>query len=224
MLAALDNRDKITGLILAGGEGRRMGGADKGLLDFHGRPLVAHVIERLVPQVDTLLISANRNLDEYLDFGYPVVTDASADRLGPLAGIAAGLQACETPWLLVCPCDCPALPTDLVARLIAGALAAQATLAARVSIAIGGVDLAATYAYGRQSLPAITSITGTFPAALQLCRRELLPALTAYLATGERRVAGWCRAQGAVEVAFADASAFNNLNTPADLAALPPER
>ena len=176
-----------------------MGGADKGLLDFHGRPLVAHVIERLVPQVDTLLISANRNLDEYLDFGYPVVTDASADRLGPLAGIAAGLQACETPWLLVCPCDCPALPVDLVARLLAGALAARATLAV------------------------VRTPAGLQP-AIQLCRRELLPALTAYLATGERRVAGWCRAQGAVEVAFADASAFNNLNTPADLAALPPER
>ena len=120
-------------------------------------------------------------------------------RLGPLAGIAAGLQACETPWLLVCPCDCPALPTDLVARLIAGALAAQATLAV------------------------VRTPAGLQP-ALQLCRRELLPALTVYLATGERRVAGWCRAQGAVEVAFADASAFNNLNTPADLAALPPER
>lgn len=169
-----------------------MGGADKGLLDFRGKPLVAHVIERLIPQVDTLLISANRNLDDYLDFGFPVVTDASIDRLGPLAGIAAGLQACETPWLLVCPCDCPALPVDLASRLLQGAIEANA------SLAVAGT------AEGLQP---------TF----QLCRRDRLPVLTDYLATGERKVRGWCLTQKAVEVFFKDAAAFRNLNTPGDL-------
>ncbi len=182
----------ITGLILAGGEGRRMGGADKGLIGYHDKPLIAHVIERLTPQVDSLLISANRNLDDYLDFGYPVVTDASAERLGPLAGIAAGLQACETTWLLVCPCDCPALPEDLANRLLHGASALNAPLAVA------------------------STVEGLQP-TFMLCRCDLLPALTAALDAGERRVADWCRAQGAVEVLFADAASFRNLNTPDDL-------
>ncbi len=180
----------ITGLILAGGEGRRVGGADKGLLDYRGKPLVAHVIDRLAPQVDALLISANRNLDDYLDFGYPVLTDASAERLGPLAGIAAGLRACETPWLVVCPCDCPHLPLDLVAQLMAG---------------IGDAPLAIA-----------TTPEGTQPTFI-LCRRGLLPALDVWLAAGERKVMGWCRAQGAIEVDFPDSAAFANFNTLQDI-------
>lgn len=184
----------VTGLILAGGEGRRVGGADKGLLDYQGKPLIAHVVEQLAPQVDTLLISANRNLDDYLDFGYPVVTDASAERLGPLAGIAAGLRACETPWLVACPCDCPHLPLDLVARLLDG---------------IGQARLAI----------AITS-EGTQP-TFMLCHLDRLPALDAWLAAGERKVMGWCRNQGAVEVGFPAADAFRNFNTSADLALRP---
>jgi molybdenum cofactor guanylyltransferase len=179
----------VTGLILAGGEGRRVGGADKGLLDYQGKPLVAHVIERLAPQVDTLLVSANRNLDDYLDFGYPVVTDASAERLGPLAGIAAGVRACETPWLVACPCDCPHLPLDLVARLLDG---------------VGSAPLAI----------AATS-AGTQP-TFMLCRRELLSEIEAWLAAGERKVMGWCRNQGAVEVHFPAVDAFRNLNDQAD--------
>lgn len=194
MLAALD---KVTGLILAGGEGRRMGGADKGLIAYRGKPLVAHVIERLAPQVDALQISANRNLEDYLDFGYPVVTDASSERLGPLAGIAAGLQACETPWLLVCPCDSPALPADLASRLLQGAIEAKASLA----VAITEKGMQPTF---------------------QLCRRDCLPALTDYLAMGERKVRGWCLAQKAVEVFFQDTAAFRNLNTADDLKFMQP--
>ena len=182
---------QVTGLILAGGEGRRVGGADKGLLDYRGKPLVAHAIERLAPQVDALLISANRNLEDYLDFGYPVVTDASAERLGPLAGIAAGLRAGTTPWLVVCPCDCPHLPVDLVARLLAG------------------ID---------QSRLAIAATNDGTQPTFMLCHRELLPALDAWLAAGERKVMAWCRNQGAVEVAFADKSAFRNMNTRGELA------
>jgi molybdopterin-guanine dinucleotide biosynthesis protein A len=189
----------VTGLILAGGAGKRMGGADKGLLDFQGRPLIAHVIERLTPQVDRLLISANRNLDAYRAFGHPVLTDLADEhfgRLGPLAGIQAGLLACETPWMIVCPCDCPQLPDDLVSRLLSAAETQGAALAV-----------------------AATS-TGMQP-AFQLCRRELLPALEKTLAAGERKVGAWCRAQGAVEVTFPDPDAFRNLNTPEELAFRP---
>ena len=172
-----------------------MGGADKGLIDYRGKPLVAHVIERLAPQVDALRISANRNLEDYLDFGYPVVTDESDERLGrlgPLAGLQAGLRACETPWLVACPCDCPKLPLDLVARLLAGATESNSKLAIA------------------------TTASGLQPTFL-LCRRELLPVLSAALRAGERRVRGWCHCQRAVEVPFPDGAAFRNLNTPAEL-------
>ena len=185
--------EPVTGLILAGGEGRRVGGADKGLLDYRGRPLVAHALERLAPQVDALRISANRNLEDYMDFGYPVVTDATHERLGPLAGIEAGLRACETPWLATCPCDCPELPLDLVARM----MAAAEERAAKLAVA--------------------TTAAGIQPTFL-LCRRELLPVLSAALKAGERRVRGWCQCQRAVEVLFPDAAAFANFNTPDALA------
>lgn len=180
----------VTGLILAGGEGRRMGGADKGLLPYRGRPLVAHVIERLAPQVDHLLLSANRNLDAYRAFGSPVLTDDTTDFLGPLAGLRAGLAACTTPWLVCCPCDCPALPADLVARL-------RAT--------VGAAPLA------------VAAVEGRMQPTFQLCRHELLPALDAFLAAGNRKVGGWCREMKAIEVAFQDANAFINMNNPVDL-------
>jgi len=172
-----------------------MGGADKGLLSFQGKPLVVQVVERLAPQVGGLLISANRNLEAYAAFGYPVLTDALSDYQGPLAGLAAGLAACPTHWLITCPCDCPALPVDLVLRLLAAAEAQGASLA-----------VAAT-ADGLQP---------TF----QLCRRELLPRLEAYLAAGGRKLGVWCRNEGAIEVAFPDPDAFANLNSPGDIAAL----
>jgi molybdopterin-guanine dinucleotide biosynthesis protein A len=185
----------ITGLVLAGGEGRRMGGADKGLLPLAGRPLVAHVLDRLAPQVDALLISANRNLDAYRTFGHPVLPDTLGEAQGPLAGLHAGLAACATPWLLTCPCDCPALPADLAARLLAAAEAEGASIA-------------------------VATAAGKTQPAFQLLRRELLPALEAHFAAGGRKLMAWCREQGAVEVAFPDPAAFRNLNTPEDLAAL----
>ena len=179
----------ITGLILAGGEGRRMGGADKGLIEFAGRPLIEHVIERLQPQVGTLLISANRNLDAYRRYGFPVLTDQLEQRLGPLAGIQAGLQACTTSWLLVCPCDSPRLPLDLAQRMM----------------------------FAQPIAMAVAATTAGLQPGFQLLHRDLLPALDDYLARGERRVSGWCRSQSAVEVRFDDASAFDNLNTPETL-------
>lgn len=183
----------ITGLVLAGGAGRRMGGIDKGLLDYGGRPLVARVIERLAPQVDGLLVSANRNLDVYRGFGHPVLTDAEEGFPGPLAGLRAGLAACPTPWLLACPCDCPALPCDLAHRLLAAATAQDRPIAV------------------------VTSPAGRQP-VFQLCHRSLLPALDSYLAAGNRRVGLWCSEQGALEVHFDATDAFRNLNHPADLA------
>ena len=112
----------ITGLILAGGAGRRMGGQDKGWVRYHGAPLIETVLERLRPQVSGILISANRTLERYAALGYPVLQDpainpATPDYQGPLAGILQGLAACHTPWLQIVPCDTPHFPTTLVATL-----------------------------------------------------------------------------------------------------------
>lgn len=179
-------------MILAGGAGRRMGGADKGLLPYLGRPLISYAIERLAPQVSHLLISANRNLETYRGFGYPVLADSLNDYQGPLVGLQAGLAACTTPWLLMCPCDCPALPHDLVENLLVAAETRGANLA-------------------------VAATAGQMQPTFQLCRRENLPALDAYLAGGGRKVADWCRTQSGLEVVFPDSGAFDNLNTPADL-------
>jgi len=111
---------EITGLVLAGGRGQRMGGVDKGLQPWQGRALVDHALARLVPQVSHVLISANRHLESYAMRGWPVLVDTADDFPGPLAGVLAGLRAASTPWLAVVPCDAPRLPADLVARLAAG--------------------------------------------------------------------------------------------------------
>lgn len=171
-----------------------MGGVDKGLVDFHGRPLVAHAIARLAPQVGALMISANRNLEAYRAFGHPVLSDGTQGFLGPLAGLRAGLAACATEWLALCPCDCPTLPRDLVARLHAAVLDSGRPLA-------------------------VACVAGLPQPTFQLCRRELLPVLDRFLAAGQRRVGQWCREQGAIEVAFPDANAFKNMNNPHDLLA-----
>lgn len=183
----------ITGLILAGGAGRRMGGVDKGLMASRGRPLIAHVIDRLAPQVGPLIISANRHLADYQAFGHPLVSDDEPDYPGPLAGLAAGLAACRTEWLICVPCDSPHLPLDLVSRLHEALDASSARLA-------------------------VARVAGQMQPTFQLCHRALLPALRDYLATGERRVGGWCRQQGAAEADFPDPAAFRNMNTPAELA------
>jgi molybdopterin-guanine dinucleotide biosynthesis protein A len=185
-------RESVTGLILAGGRGSRLGGADKGLIEWRGRPLVAHAVERLAPQVDSLLISANRNRERYQALGHPVVADRADDFGGPLAGVQAGLAVCETPLLVTVPCDAPNLPPDLVTRLLAA-------LADNAAVAVAATD------------------DGLQPTFL-LCRRALAPALDAWLAGGGHKVADWLRAMNAAVVAFADATAFANFNTPADLA------
>ena len=120
---------QITGLILAGGRGSRMGSIDKGLVPLAGQPMVKHVIARLQPQVQRLLINANQNLDTSAAFGTPVWPDAIPDFAGPLAGLQTGLMHCETPYLVTAPCDSPFLPTDLVQRLASALQAEDADLA-----------------------------------------------------------------------------------------------
>ena len=113
-------REDVTGIVLAGGMGRRMGGVDKGLVPLAGRPLVAHVLERLAPQAGAIIVNANQNRDRYAAYGHPVVADEVGGFAGPLAGLHAGMTAATTPYVVTVPCDSPFLPGDLVARLAAG--------------------------------------------------------------------------------------------------------
>lgn len=178
----------ITGLVLAGGMGRRMDSRDKGLVAFRGQPMVAHVIERLAPQVETLIINANRNLDQYGTFGYRVVSDEISGYAGPLAGLHAGLIACKTPWIVTAPCDSPFLPADLVSRLHAALEENIAELAVAKT--------------GNQAHPVFT-----------LCSTTLLPSLTTFLECGGRKIDAWYSAHLVVEVQFEDETAFANINT-----------
>ena len=188
--------EAITGLVLAGGLGRRMGGVDKGLQDFRGEAMVAHVVRRLAPQVDALIINANQNIERYAAFGHPVVADAIVGFAGPLAGLHAGLSACTTPLLVTSPCDSPFLPLDLVARL-------------RAALERDGADLA-------------VAITGDQPhPVFSLVRAQVLPGLTEFLEGGGRKVDLWYSALKVVEVPFDDnPDAFANINTLNELAPL----
>ncbi|MBK7794259.1 MAG: molybdenum cofactor guanylyltransferase [Betaproteobacteria bacterium] len=175
--------------------GRRMGGVDKGLVQLAGRPMVEHVLTRLRPQVDDVLINANQNLDRYAAFGVPVVADAIGGFAGPLAGLHAGMTAAHRDLVVTVPCDSPFLPDDLVARLLAGLVAGDAQLA-----------VARTF---DQPHPVFA-----------LVRRALLPHLTAFLEGGGRKIDAWYATLPAVEVAFDDeADAFRNINTSDELAA-----
>ncbi|PKO35520.1 MAG: molybdenum cofactor guanylyltransferase MobA [Betaproteobacteria bacterium HGW-Betaproteobacteria-7] len=185
--------DKITGVILAGGLGRRMGGIDKGLQELRGQPMVHWVVERLAPQVDELLINANQNGERYAAFGHRVVPDQIPDFAGPLAGLHAALSAAAHPLVATAPCDSPFLPADLVSRLHA-ALTAEAA------------DLAVARTFD-QAHPVFC-----------LCRRDVLPHLTDFLAAGGRKIDRWYSTLKIVEVAFDDeAEAFENINTRDDL-------
>lgn len=192
----------ITGILLAGGLGRRMGNKDKGLQPMGGKPMAQWVLERLAPQVDTLLINANQNLECYAELGAPfqapVVTDLIPDFAGPLAGLHAALSRINTPLAVTVPCDSPFLPLDLVSRLHQALETRQAELA-----------FARTF---DQPHPVFC-----------LCRQTLLPHLESYLNAGGRKIQQWHNSLKCVEVAFDDeAEAFRNINTPEELgAALP---
>jgi len=187
-------RADITGVILAGGQGRRMGGVDKGLQYLNGRPLVQWVLERLAPQVHTVLISANQNPERYAEFGCAVLPDTIPDFAGPLAGLQAALAHAATPLIATVPCDSPFLPADLVERLHAALQARHADLA-------------------------VPRTGDRAHRAFCLTRREMLPKLDAFLNSGERKVGLWHASLNVVEVAFDDqADAFSNINTAEELA------
>ena len=186
------NAQQITAVILAGGKGRRMGGQDKGQLLLKDRPLIEYVLEAIEPQVNTILINANRHLNEYARYGYAVVPDILEGFQGPLAGFASGMRTATTPYIVTLPCDGPFSSPDLVARLIAALQKQQADIA----VAHDGERLQPVYAL----LPV-----------------KLLPSLEQFLAAGERKIDRWYAQHKMVQADFTDATkTFININTPQD--------
>ncbi|WP_043113452.1 molybdenum cofactor guanylyltransferase MobA [Solimonas soli] len=182
-------------VVLAGGRGLRMGGADKGLAELDGKPLVAHLLDALRPQAAALLINANRHGERYAAFGVPVVADPWPDFRGPLAGIAAAFAAIEHDWLLAAPCDTPGLPADLAAQLMAAAQAGR-----------------------RDAAYAVVDGDPVYP--LCLLHRRLAAPLRTALEAGHYAVGRWLAAQGAVAVNIRGwCGTLMNLNTPERLAA-----
>ncbi|MEO5793658.1 MAG: molybdenum cofactor guanylyltransferase MobA [Rhodoferax sp.] len=199
---AVTPRHCITGIVLSGGQGSRMGGVDKGLQFFDGQPLALHALERLRPQVGLLGLSANRHLADYAAFGVPVWPDADAEFAGPLAGMLAGLTHCTTPFLTTVPCDAPRFPADLVARL-------WATLQEH------DADIAMASAPDEQGQLRSQPV-------FCLMRTTLRNSLAQFLAAGGRKVGIWTAQQRTARVPFNDGQAFFNANTLAELQSLKP--
>ena len=198
----------ITGLILAGGRGSRMGGVDKGLQNFNGIPLALHTLMRLGPQVETVMVNANRNLSAYESFGASVWPDASADFAGPLSGFLVGLERAETPYVLTVPCDTPRLPLDLAERLAAAMVRENADIA-----------MAAAPETDDQGQTQIR----TQP-VFCLMKIELSESLVKFTHAGGRKIDAWTAQHNTVVVAFDapgdDPLAFANVNTLNELQAL----
>lgn len=183
----------VTGVILAGGEARRMGGNDKGLITFRNKPLIAHVISNLAPQVEQLFINANRNIECYQEFGYPVISDSFSGFQGPLAGMLAGMRAANTDYILTVPCDSPAPSPQLRQRLLESLLRSGK----KIAVAFDGKHIQPVFA---------------------LIDCELAEDLEDYLMVGERKVDSWLTRHPMIEVDFSDQpDRFNNFNTPEDL-------
>jgi molybdopterin-guanine dinucleotide biosynthesis protein A len=186
---------RISGVILAGGKGRRMGSVDKGLQQFKGRRLIEWVIDRLQPQVVEILINSNKNKERYSEYGYRVISDLVPDYAGPLAGFHSALSTAANELVLTVPCDSPFMPEDLAERL------SPALAAASVDIAVART--------GTQVHPVFC-----------LLRRSLLPHLTRYLSQGGRKIDAWYADLNVVEVSFDDKpDAFANFNTLEELTA-----
>lgn len=182
----------LTAVILAGGQGRRMGGKDKGLLDFDGRLLIEILIEILQKQVPNIAINANRNQSRYESYGYPVIADKLEDFQGPLAGFASAMSALETDYILTLPCDSPQLADDFVERFIQ----AQDATGASICVAHDGDRLQPVYA---------------------LLDTGLLNSLTLFLRNGERKIDRWYAQYDFAQVDFSDRrTMFQNINTPED--------
>lgn len=178
-----------TGVVLAGGRATRWDGRDKGLVEVSGRPMISHVLNKLAPQVEHVIINANRNLDQYRAFGLPVVSDASRDFLGPLAGIASGLAAARTEWVAIVPCDSPLLAADCVDRLAA---ACERGKRPDIAVAHDGERIQPVFA---------------------LIRRSLLADLDAFLESGGRKIDRWYGQQQMQLVDFSDCpDNFLNIN------------
>ncbi len=183
---------EITAVILAGGRGKRMGGKDKGLVELNGAPLIEHVISAVSPQAGQLVINANRNIEEYRRYGFPVVSDTMADYQGPLAGFASTMAAADTDYIVTIPCDSPLLPADLVQRLVDALQNENAELA----VAHDGQRLQPVFA---------------------LMRVSLLPSLLGFLQRGDRKIDLWYAQHKMAKADFSDIpETFLNVNTPAD--------
>lgn len=184
----MSNQD-ITGLILAGGRARRMGGVDKGLVELGGKPLVGHVVERLSPQVQRIIINANRNLPEYKNWADTVIKDSIGEYDGPLAGMASGLEVTNTEYMLTTPCDSPFLASDLAERMYGELISAQA----EVAVASDGERLQPVF---------------------MLIQRSMLSSIVAFLQTGERKIDKWFDQHAVAVVDFSDKpETFVNINT-----------
>lgn len=186
-------QNDVTAVILAGGRARRMGGTDKGLIELNHRPLIDYALAALQGQVEALLINANRNHRDYARSGYPVIADRRVGFNGPLAGMASALAEMHTRYLVTVPCDCPALPKDLVPRL----LQARAQNDAELAVAHDGIRLQPVFA---------------------LLDRALLPSLERFLEDGGHKIDQWYAQHRFAIADFSDqAHAFSNVNTPEDL-------
>jgi len=190
------DHSEITGVILAGGRGSRMGGVDKGLQNHLGMPLALHALMRLAPQVGETMINANRNLGAYESMGVPVWPDTTADFAGPLAGMLVALERCQTPYLVTVPCDTPNFPLDLVERLAAALVEADAEIAMAATMEDGSV----------QTQPVFS-----------LLKTELLESLIRSMQSGERKIDRWMGQHRCAQVVFEDADAFFNANTLSEL-------
>lgn len=187
---------KFSILILAGGRGKRMGGRDKGLLPLAGKPVIEHVLARMRPHSPHILISANRNIDAYASYGYPVIVDTLDQFPGPLAGILSGLAACRTDWLLVLPVDAPLVSVDYPGRMLDCVQRAPAQAC-------------------------VAECAGKMEPVFCLLHRDLLGSLQSWLSGGKRSVRDWMTAIGAQAVDFSDVpDQFTNMNDDADLRAL----
>jgi molybdenum cofactor guanylyltransferase len=195
------DKDQVTGVILAGGRGSRMGGADKGLQTFRGMPMAMFTLLRLAPQVGELMINANRNLAAYESFGVPVWPDSLSDYAGPLAGFLTGLEHCETEFLLTVPCDTPLFPQDLAARL-------------GEALEHEGADIAMAAAREEDGQVRAQPV-------FSLLRRDLMESLVRFTHGGGRKIDAWTAQHRTALVTFDregdDPAAFFNANTLAEL-------
>jgi len=194
----MSGQNKVSGVVLAGGLARRMGLRDKGLMPFNNRPLVGYALAAMAPLVDELLISANRNQEDYKQFGYPVIGDSNPTFDGPLAGILAAMRVAQNTVLLVMPCDSPLVETRHLQRL----LAALATQSVDIALVYDGKRLHPVFAALKTSLSLQTDLQN-------------------YLQHGERKLENWFNRHSAIKVDFSDTpEIFANINTPAELQAL----